>query len=801
MKGFLFLLFFSFSAAVSAQAPGDTVTGKLIESSTGEPLEFVDAALKRVSDSAHVSSVNTGKDGRYYFKGIAPGNYYVEFSFIGFETLHSASFAVEPGRTTDLGISKLAIMKSLLDEVEITHTQQLQENSIDRKVYHVDQDIMSKSGSASDVLGNVPSVTVDADGNISLRGSPNVIILINGKPSAIMKVNSANALQQIPASSIERIEIITNPSAKYKPDGQAGMINIVLKKEKRSGFNGLLIGNASNYDRCNSTLSLNYKPGKLNIFGSYGYRQDFRERTNSDIRDSYDSNAVFIQHYDYSRIGSSKPVSHTAVFGFDYSINEQNEFGLSGNYFSNNMTRVEKNVTSLRDSDGVVTDRYERYRYGTEEEWDRELGGTFTHRFKKEGHEIAFEFNLADHFEQENNAFTETWFIPQLPTTLDNTVIVQREKMGDASVDYVLPIDEDSELEAGYAWEYLGQKFDFSGEYFNDALDQWVPDTVKSNRFDFSQTLHALFVTYSRDVEDFSFMAGLRTEQALIMTRQVNLDSVFPNNYFKLYPTLHLSYELGDKQSLQLSYSKRVNRPEGDELNPFPEYRDPRNISAGNPLLRPEQVHSLELGYQLQKETFSLVPSIYYRYTYDAFTEISRYINDSTLLTTNENLGKDQSAGLEFIFTWQFKKVFSLNLNANGFYKVIDATELGYPGTRSAFSGNMKAGMNFNVRKGTFIQLNINASTAGLTPQGKDLPRFFMNAGLRQDIIKNKASLIVTASDVFNTQKWGSEIDTPELYKKTEGRRTSRVIYVGFSWRFGGAVKKMNEDLDFDNKM
>lgn len=790
------LLFFFFCLSFPSFA--STLTGKIIEQSTKEPMEFVNVALYQ--DSSLVNGVVTDKNGAFTITDVKEGTYCLEISFIGFKTYKTPIFQIGVDSQINKGIIAINPSSHSLGGVEVTSEKSLMETSIDKKVYNVGKDLMSASGSASQVLENVPSVSVGVDGVISLRGSTNVTILINGRPSSLMRVNAANALQQIPANTIERIEIITNPTAKYKPDGTAGIINIVLKKDTKMGMNGTITANASNNDRYNSTISLNYKPGKLNLFGSYGYRQDNRLRTSTDSRLIRDSSENLINKYEYENLAYYRPVSHTANVGFDYDINSKNTFGISGDYFLMNFLRTEESTTSITDSAEQITDKFNRNRWDKEYEWDKELSAYFEHKFKKEDHTLNFEFNLSDHYEEENNKFTQIYYTPTQINSYDNTLIRQNENGGEAVVEYANALNEDAEIEAGYTAEWIKQDFNFYGEALDPTSNTWIKNDGKSNQFKFGQVIHSGYLTYSQSIEDFGFELGLRGEDANVTSNLVMLDSTISQNYFKLYPTVHLSLEVSDHAEYQLSYSKRVERPEGDELNPFPEYDDPRNLYSGNPNIKPEQIHSIEFGYQFKNDTFTFVPSIYYKYKYDGFTEVSRYINDSTLLTTVENLSSSQSAGLEMIFSYRFKKIMVLNLSGNLFYNEIDASNLGYSNKKSSVSGNVKLGASINVTKSTAMQLNANYRSSELTPQGQYLAGYSLNLGLRQNLFKERASLLLTVSDVFNSMRWQSEINTPVLYQKTTTKRKSQIIYLGFSYRFGKMIKKSNEDLKFDEQ-
>ena len=305
---------------------------------------------------------------------------------------------------------------------------------------------------------------------------------------------------------------------------------------------------------------------------------------------------------------------------------------------------------------------------------------------------------------------------------------------------------------------------------------------------------------FKKSFSKFRFSAGLRAEQAYRKSDLITLDSVVKYNYFQLYPTIHLAYKVKNGE-LQLNYSKRVNRPDGDALNPFPEYIDPLNLSAGNPYLQPEYIHSLELGYQIKAGKYSIVPSIYYRYKYNGFTSVIKQINDSVLLRTQENLASDQSAGLELIFSARPSKFFNANLSANIFYNTIDAENLGFSGKKSIVSMNTSVNLNFNFTKTTAFQASANYRSKRQTPQGIIYPSFVVNLGAKQDLFKSKLSVTATLSDAFRTLTQKSVLESNELHQLSVNTRDARVFYIGAIYRFGFTPKKQEEKLQYDNNL
>src|SRR5450759_3184998 len=340
---------------------------------------------------------------------------------------------------------------------------------------------------------------------------------------------------------------------------------------------------------------------------------------------------------------------------------------------------------------------------------------------------------------------------------------------------------------------------DFFGEYYDPISDLWVKDIVKSNNFIYKENIHVLYGTYEQQIGKLGFLAGIRAEQAFMNANQVTTDTVMKNRYFRIYPSLHISYKLNDLNELQLNYSHRIRRPEGDEMNPFPEYADPYNLRRGNPHLKPADVHSVEFGYQYKKNSTTFLSTIYYRYTYNGMTDITRYINDTVKLTTRENLTKSGSAGMELVLSNTFGSLGNINLSTNIFYNTIDASGLGYATNKSiiAWSANLSAGI--NLSKSTVLQITSSYSAENLTPQGRQLPSFVFNTGFKQEFLNRKLVLIATVSDVFNSLKNRTIIDTPELYEKIIRRRSARIIYMGVTYTFGNQKKK--KEIEYDDRL
>jgi len=794
------LLLFN-SIGLFAQNPGaGSIKGVIVEKSD-KPLEFVNVMVKNMKDSSMVQGAVTDKHGLFVVEGLPFGEYKIGYSYIGFGETESGVIVLDSKHhRVDMG--KLFISESgiILNEVEVIGQKSTFVNSIDRKTFNVGQDLMSKTGSVSDLLQSVPSVLVDIDGNVTLRGSDNVMILINGKPSALMGANRAAVLQQMPANSIEKIEVITNPSAKYKPDGTSGIINIVLKKNENLGLNGSISLNAGNQKRYNGNIITNYNPGKLNVFGSYSIRQDDRFRIIEDFRKRTNLNNGPIAYFHQNSQDHSRPLSHILRTGFDYKVNDHNEVGVAGSYNYRSLTREAIDINTYENADFLVNKKYNRILTNPEYEKDMELTAYIHHAFAKEDHELNVDFTASRSQERDDNRFNNIYHIPVSPSTFDNTLIKEGEDESQLSFEYLNPISDDIQFESGYVLESRKADLDFFGESFDPNTNLWSKDIEKINHFVYTENIHVLYATYAQESGKFGFLGGIRAEQAFINSNQLTTETIKRNQYFRFYPSLHIAYKISDLHELQLNYSHRIHRPDGDDLNPFPEYQDPYNLRIGNPLLKPADIHSIEMGYQLKKDKMSFLSTLYYRYTYNGISEITRYVNDSVKLTVKENLSKSSSAGLELVCSKSIGNFANIHLGSNIFYNTIDASNLGYSKNKSivAWSANLTAG--FNISKSQVLQLTTNYSASRLTPQGKQLPSYILNIGLKQEVMKKKGALIVTISDLFNSLRNNTIVDTPELYETINRKRSARIVYLGFTYSFGTSKKKENS-LKFDEQL
>ncbi len=784
-----------------AQNKIGSVNGTVIDKKTGQPIEYASVQLMAPTNNIAIKTAITNKKGKFILDSIVIGTYSLKVNYMGLIAPAQTVTLAANASTIALGNISMELSSNTLEDVSVTAKKNMLSSTVGKKVYNTSQDIMAQSGSASDILRNVPSVEVDIEGNISLRGSGELMILINGRPSPLMGKNRAEVLQQIPANTIERIEVITNPSSKYRPDGTAGMINIVMKKNAKAGFNGNVTGNIGNKERANGSLTLNYKTGKLNTFATYSLRQDERNRFgNTDRRFTDSITGATTGFYTENYRSKARPLSHLLRGGFDYTIDKLNSVGISGSYLTNKLTRNDLYERTFFDKNMQVTQRLDRTRYAPAIEYEKDITAYWQRNFNKEGKELRVEFTSSSQSEDEKNYYNNQYYYPVKLSIPDNNWVNQIEYNQQATVDFVSPIGENAKLELGYAGSFIQQDIDFYTENYNPSTGTMVKNPFTSNRFKLNQKVHAFYITYSNSIGKLEYSLGLRAEQSFIESNLVTRDSIIKNQYFNVFPTVQLSYKLS-KGQLQLNYSKRVNRPEGDDLNPFPEYLDPINLRAGNPYLLPEFIHSLEFGYQWKNKIFTIVPSIYYRYKYNGFTSITQKINDSAFLTTKQNLSNDQSTGFELVVSAKPTKTITANLSTNVFYNAINFGTTAAPDKKSIWSMSTNFNASASITKTTMFQFTCIYRSARQTIQGFYSPTFVMNMGLRQDMMKNKLSVVATLSDVFSTLKQKADLTTKFLVQNQLTSRDAQVLYIGFNYRFGKTAKKTEDKMQFDNAL
>lgn len=750
-------------------------------------MEFASVTLFKSNEAGIKAGTMTDSLGIFKFDNLNNGQYYIKCQYVGCEPVISDTIIVSQNKKIDIGTIYMT-EGEILSEVVVEGRKPTLLSKLDKKVFNVGQDLMSSAGSASDLMQDIPSVDIDIDGHVSIRGCDDVTILINGKPSASMGDKTrGDALNQLSASSIERIELITNPSAEYKPDGMGGIINIVLKNDVRQGLNGSVVANVGSHGRANTGISFNYGFKKIIINGSYSYRRDRYDRSIEDRRTSPMGNIA------QSTYGLGRPVSNTFRLGVDLALSTSDKLNISGSYNKRRFKRNEKVESETVNQSDEISDFYIRNREADAKENMWEGNVRYLHSY---GVDNSFGFDYAYSSESEDE-------INHYATSQMQGKSKSDENVWDANYLNVVNLfwhhrlSEKARLNIGYELEHLRAEQNY--HVFDLVGDTFIPNKNKTNDFTHYMLLNSLYTTSELQFGLWNIAGGIRGEFANIGNDLHSDNKDIRQHYFNIYPTFHIAHPIGDMSEAMFSYSLRVNRPTGSDMNPFAETINPLSLEAGNPDLKPEKIHSLEFGWLWRKSNgASLATTLYYRYISNQITQVSRYIDGGILLTTKENMQSSQNAGLELIWNMQLKRWFDFTLNMNGYYNQIDAEKLGFGKKKDTFSWSALLYANFRPFKHYMLQINARYRSATLVPQGKRNADIRINLGMKYDIPSINLAIIASVTDLFDTYRKSYTLDTPLLKQKVDKRRNPRIVYIGLSWQFGG-IKKHNENkLEYD---
>ena len=782
-KSFLFVFFLP----VVLFAQTGQIKAILVDSETSKPISSASVALLDAHSNVLVKGGQSVSQGFLLLSDIKPGKYIVRITYVGYETQTIDSIAVLGGKSKDLGRIALKPTGNMLNEVVIEGRAPAMQIGIDRKIFNVGESLVSAGGTATDVLANVPTLQVDQDGSVSLRGSSSVKILIDGRESALAGNDVTSLLQSLPANSIEKVEVITNPSSKYDAEGQTGIINIVLKKNIRTGLNGSINTSAGSYDNYMAGITLNYRDRKFNYFGSYNFNK--RNMLGSGKTD----NTFFgdsTRNYSESE-SSRKGNSHTVKAGFDYNMSDRTSLSFSGNLSIRDNKRIEDlNYEFFKQSQMTGTSVRNSTQF--EDDLGYELNADFKHQFKREGEELTGNASYGRDKEDGTNDFSQNYTDGRKATSRKN-VTSEDGKNINLQLDYVLPFSEVSKFEAGYRSQ-IRKSFDTQFSRSLDSIGNYVPDYRISNDFDFTSTVHAIYANYQNKLTDkIGYQIGLRGEQFELKSTYfskdpaaVETESNAKQKFFRLYPTLFLTYDVGENgDKVQFSYSRRVQRARGWQVNPFLNVSDDLNYRQGNPNLKPEDVHSLEMSFAKTFGKVNLISSAYFNHASEVIQPFVYKIEDGRTYSRWENMTSRNLSGFEFISkinaTKDFDFTFNLNLihiqyNANPDYDIKERNDF-------AYNANLTANYRFTPTFSAQVRGEYNSSR--VMAQGQMNAMKVMDLALKKDVFKKKASIMLNVRDVFNSRKMNGVTETSQLISNFEHRWMKRMVTLSLSYRFG----------------
>lgn len=671
-------------------------------------------------------------------------------------------------------------------EVVIQGTPPPVRTSIDRQSYSVTNDLQATTGSIGDALRNVPSVEVDVNGNVSLRGDGNVTILIDGKPSGRFRGEGRGlALQSLPANQIERVEVITNPSAAFNPEGSAGVINLVTKKTARTGVSGSVRANVGTDGRQNGGVSASVRNGKVAVNGDLfmrhdSSRQDFRG--DREFRDLTGPGELQ-QTRRFTSEGSVDVM--VARGGVDYDPDARTRISLEVDYHGIMFDTAQAETVRQFPLGGGPLRLSHDLSTGFRQDRDMAEAQLSFRRKWADDHELTASLSRELSEEDRVRPNLRRFDLPAGPPVFENADNRNRFWNTRLKVDYAQPLPGEAKLKVGYAYE--ADDNDYRLTFFRGvgAGPVGVDDT-RSNLFKFDQQVHAAYVTLERPLGKLTALAGLRVEATEIDLDQVTQAIRAENDYVRAYPSLHLSYPLSEVQQLKASYSRRVQRPQAQDYNPFRVYADLQNFFEGNARLKPQVTDSFEAGYQYRKDGTILLATGYYRQSRDAVNDVYRDLGGGVILQTKANIGEAQSAGLELVASGRLPGRFSYNVSGNALWSEIDARSLGFgAGVRSTYTAFGRASLSWQASDRDFLQVQGFVNGKVLLSQGYRKPQGGVNLGYRRKF-SDQLSGVVTVQDVFATQGFASVIDTPLYREDNRVDIRNRAVFLGFTYTFGG---------------
>jgi len=790
------------SSLISYGQEDITVSGKVLETDTNIPLEYATITFKTTTDNSVVTGGITDTKGKFSIE-VPAGTYNIYVEYISYKTKEYLNKTLN--NSINLGTVSLALDTAVLDEVTVVAERTTVEIKLDKKIYNVGKDLTVRGGTVSDVLDNVPSVSVDVEGAVSLRGNEDVRILINGKPSGLVGLNSTDALRQLPAEAIERVEVITSPSARYDAEGSAGILNIILRRSKLQGLNGAITVNGGYPTQAGVSGNINFRTGDVNIFSttSYNYRESPGNALNeTEFFNGVNPSTFLIEDREFDR--QSKGYSTNT--GIEWYVNETSSITASLVYRDSDDKSNTFNLTERFDANNNLLERIERRDPELEDDKTVQYSLSYDKQFNGNSqHKLTFDFQYEDSREVEQSLINQNGFDSEFVETDESQdrILLQ--------ADYVQPIKETGQFEFGYRGEFFDLLTDYLVEQSFDQGQTFEVNTDQTNTLNFKQHVNALYTQYGNKIgEKFSYLLGLRYEGTRITIDQMTSGDFEKKDYHQLFPTVNLAFELSEDENITLGYNRRIRRPRSRFINPFPSRSSPVNLFQGNPDLDPSTSNAFDIGYYKKFGKLSLTSSIYFQRAKDAFNFVALatddYYNFSTgeIINVNDpdfdqfdlndfvnvvrrspiNLATNDRFGAEFTLTFRPTKKWNLNGNFNLFQSQ----------TRGDFEGQ-----NFDADNlSWFVRLNNKYTLPGNvdwqtrlfyrgpseTAQSRNQGIFSMDLAFSKDLFKDKASLSVNVRDVFNSRKRRSDNFTDSFNNYGEFQRRVRSFNLAFTYRF-----------------
>ena len=791
--GILLLLGICVGEASAQNQNGGTVLGRIVDAETGAPLEYATISLFTLADSSLAGGSTTNTQGEFVVD-VPLGRYYARLQFLSYGSAYESDIELTATNPqVNLGSYELAPDSKQLEEVEVVAQKDQVQLALDKRVFNVEESLARVGGSASDILDNIPSVTVDVEGNVALRGSQNVQILIDGKPSGLVGISGTDALRTLPADMIERVEVITNPSARYQAEGVAGIINIILKKERRDGFNGSFSGNVGYPANMGASVNLNYRKAWYNVFANYGLRYyDFTGRGAASF--VYDEVSVNnpIKSRETERLNNRQGLSNNIRFGSEFFLNDKTTLSTAFLY-RKSTSETDGSVAYLNyNLNNELISSSIRRTLEEENEPTMEADINFRRTFEQKGRLLTANFQARSSTETEASAIREDLAGGLLQ---QRTLNDERSENYLFQVDYTHPFSENGRWEAGLRTNWDRNTNDYLVS--REQQGQWLVLDSLTNNFIYTENVYAAYAILGDKPGRISYQAGLRAEYSDINSELLQTGKDYPRNYLSLFPTLHLTYELSEAKSLELSYSRRIRRPGGRWLNPFLSQEDKLSIRTGNPNLNPEFTNSVELGYLQHLSFASLTSSVYYRHTTDVMQRVTTTIlseGDQVQVTMPMNLATENSYGLEFVTNADIADWWTTSTNFNFYRQIIRGGNVeGFSDidlNSDTYTWNARNNMQFKLVEGLNAQSTFFYRAPMERPQGRSKALYVADLGISKELFGKKGKLSLNVSDLFNSRKWRSITYGDNFVSESEFQWRPRTITLGFTYQLRNSGKR-----------
>ncbi|GMQ28690.1 TonB-dependent receptor [Algoriphagus confluentis] len=778
----VFVLLLLGSGSVFSQGK---LRGVVQDQSSKKALPFASIAVFSEGDSLIGGGIT--EDNGSFSIDLPLGRFYALVEFMGFDSFKSSVFALSRAdANVNLGTVTLQASDQKLDEVVVQGEKTLMELSLDKRVFNVGKDLANAGGTATDILMNLPSVAVDTEGNVSLRGSSNVRILIDGKPSGLVSFRGSAGLRQLQANMVERVEVITNPSARYEAEGMAGVINIILKKDSNQGFNGSFEVIAGTPLNLGFSTNLNYRKNRINWFINYSFARRYQPYVSEQYQEVYENAETLI--LSQANAGELRGWNNSIRGGLDYFFSEQSIFTASYLWRRTDGRRI----TDIRYDDYLNSlDNFQGYSLRRQDEKEKEPNSEIALNYKRifgqKGHELTANFTYLNYWENSDQLFTEFRFdangqpVPEedlLQTSLND----EFENQYLFQLDYVKPIGSEGKFETGLRTSFREMENDFIVSEENES-GELVPLPGLDNIFLYNENILAAYGILGNKTGDWTYQAGLRVEHTDVETILAETNERNPRNYTNLFPSAHLTYNVSEENAFQLSYSRRVRRPVYNDLSPYVTFSDQRNFFSGNPDLDPEFTDAFELGHIKYFEKGTLFSTAYFRNTVDKIERI-RTVNEEGFATTLPyNLNGEKSFGLEFSADYRPKDWWKLDLNLNFFHANIDGSNIQADFEARTTSFLARQTSRFTLDGGWDLQLRANYDARQKTAQGVRKGIFFIDLSASRQIMQERGRLILTANDIFNSRRNRYIIEGENFFTEGDSQFIRRQINLTFSYQ------------------